>query len=142
MAVSVLMSFTETPPPLLSSEEGFPSPLGRPDYRCWLLLLSFHFAVSGFQSFCLDEFHGSLAVAYLKVQLPSFASVPFGKRRQTLRSSRYCRVPIHMISFYFSSKMGEVVLPTNSTSFLLGPNVSRDKMILFPFKLEAMYHHP
>lgn len=67
---------------------------------------------------------------------------PLGRGgRPCLCSSRYCRVPIHMISFYFSSKMGEVVLPTNSTSFLLGPNVSRDKMILFPFKLEAMYHH-
>lgn len=38
--------------------------------------------------------------------------------------------------------MGEVVLPANSTSFLLSPNVLSDKMILFPFKLEAMYYHP
>lgn len=98
--------------------------------------------VSEASIFCRDEFHGSLAVAYLKVQLPSFAVVPFGKRRQTLCSSRYCWIPMHMISFDFSSKMGEVVLPTNSTSFSLGPNISRDKMILFPFKSEAMCHHP
>lgn len=79
--------------------------------------------VSKASIFCRDEFHDSLAVAYLKVRLPSFVIAPFGKRRRTLCSSRYCRIPIHMISFYFSSKMGEVVLPTNSTSFLLGPNV-------------------